>query len=80
MATDIMTLTEYARSVKMHPQAMYARVNRRIARGDPLGMVVRPRGFRLLSASAEIWRELTKPLPRGRPRKDPPRTQKRRKK
>ena len=76
---DPMTLAQYARRVRQNYHTLYARVDRRINREETSGLLVRVSG-RLLPMPASIWRELTQPLPRGRPRKDPPRTKKRRKK
>ena len=65
--TDPMTLAEYARRVKTNYHTLYARVERRINRGETNGLLLRVDG-RLLPMPAAIWRELTKPLPRGRPK------------
>ena len=72
MVTDPMTLAQYARQVnakrkkKISYHTFYARVDRRINRGETNGLLVRVSG-RLLPMPVAIWKELTKPLPRGRP-------------
>ena len=63
---DPMTLAQYARRVRKDYDTLYKRVDRRINRGDTNGLLVRVSG-RLLPMPASIWKELTQPLPRGRP-------------
>ena len=65
---DPMTLSEYARRVQTNYHTLYARVDRRINRGETNGLVLRVSG-RLLPMPASIWRTMTKPLPVGRPRR-----------
>jgi hypothetical protein len=66
--TDPMTLAQYARRVKINYHTLYARVDRRINRGETNGLLLRVDG-RLLPMPAAIWRTMTKPLPLGRPRR-----------
>ena len=66
MVADPMTLAQYARRVRKNYHTLYARVDRRINRGETGAIVLRVSG-RLLPMPVAIWRELTKPLPRGRP-------------
>ncbi len=66
MGADPMTLAQYARRVRKNYHTLYARVDRRINRGETGVPVLRVSG-RLLPMPASIWKELTKPLPRGRP-------------
>ena len=63
---DPITLAQYARRVQKNYHTLYARVDRRINRGETGVLVLRVSG-RLLPMPAAIWRELTQPLPRGRP-------------
>ena len=65
---DPMTLAQYARRVRKNYHTLYARVDRRINRGETGAIVLRVDG-RLLPMPASIWKELTKPLPVGRPRR-----------
>jgi hypothetical protein len=66
--TDPMTLAQYARRVGVNYHTLYARVDRRINRGETNGLLLRVDG-RLLPMPAAIWRTMTKPLPLGRPRR-----------
>ena len=65
---DPMTLSEYARRVRINYHTLYARVDRRINRGETNGLLLRVDG-RLLPMPASIWKSMTKPLPVGRPRR-----------
>lgn len=62
---DPMTLAEFARRVKKKYHTLYARVDRRINRGETNGLLLRIDG-RLLPMPAAVWKSMTKPLPRGR--------------
>ena len=68
MPNDPMTLSEYARRVRTNYHTLYARVDRRINRGETNGLLLRVDG-RLLPMPASIWKSMTKPLPVGRPRR-----------
>ncbi len=68
MVADPMTLAQYARRVRKNYHTLYARVDRRINRGETNGLLLRVDG-RLLPMPASIWRIMTKPLPVGRPRR-----------
>ena len=74
---DQMTLAEYARRVKTNYHTLFARVERRINQGKTGGHLLRVDG-RLMPMTREVWDAMTVALPPGRPRKNPPRTKKRR--
>lgn len=68
MISEPMTLMEYSRRVRTNYHTLYARVVRRINRGETNGLLLRVEG-RLLPMPAAIWRSMTRPLPVGRPRR-----------
>ena len=75
--TEPMTLAEYARRVRTNYHTLYARVERRINQGKTDGLLLRVEG-RMMPMPANVWDAMTVALPPGRPRKNPPRTKKRR--
>ena len=77
--TEPMTLAEYARRVRINYHTLYARVERRINRGETNGLLLRVEG-RLMPMTREVWDAMTVALPPGRPRKNSPKTKKRRSK
>jgi hypothetical protein len=77
--TDPMTLAQYARRVKINYHTLYARVDRRINRGETNGLLLRVDG-RLLPMPRHVWDEMTVPLPVGRPCHNQSQSKNRRKK